>query len=729
MMKWCRVVVIGLFFLLLSSTVAQTQEKYFDNMGRIIESFEKIQAAIEVSFEPIDYIRRLQSLRYELKKLEEVFGRRTERRSLSYYLAFKIENNYLSVIRKIEEDQEAVPKEIISQVSEENESHIWLLKEVVKVEEKEGIEKGWVSTITSFMDSDDYDKALQFSELSLTHYGRSRNLAKLNKDISTRIQHFQNDIKEAKRLLEQKKFRESLRVLEEAEKLRKDDPDLIELKRAATETLSKIKVLREEAKNLEKEERYEEAFEKWSELHGLIPTDKEAEEKTKLYKEKLKIITTEYITTCDGCDGFGYCPVCKGSEKCFQCEGSRKCTYCKGAGYFVQRCPYCICRKCGGSGQCPLCKGIGTVYCSQCKGMGYYSETKQVTCGLCRGSGKSPFAGQPCSKCGGTGKETIRVDRLCPKCHGSKLEQCPDCGGNGLCSLCKGRGRSFSCSFCRGIGKIITKCRYCNGTGICPVCKGKGVCNFCKGTGLCGDCIGEGVIVTKVDEERFGEEKLGFISVITTPEGADIYVNGDLRGKTPKTFENIASGDYDIRLVKEGFRTVKRKIKFTDNYSVQFDLKLLPESIFLLRVVGISRAAHRIEFKHYSQRPDGSFLASLDGDGTSEWKKQGEHFLGYEIVDFTAKYEKEYSPELGAERSIDRSELTLRNERGNELKIIRGVPIKISIARARIYDHGSKRIITLTEGEKIKGLTVQKIEENQVVLGDDEGNEYALRLK
>ena len=314
MMKWHRVLVVSLFFLLLLSRAAQAQKKYFENMGRIIESFEKIQAAIEVSFEPIDYIRRLQSLRYELKKLEEVFGSRTERKSLSYYLAFKIENNYLSVIRKIEEERKAVPKEIISRVSEENESHIRLLKEVVKVEEKEGIEKGWASTITSFMDSNDYDKALQFSELSLTHYSRSRTLAKLNEKISIRIQDLQNDIKKAKRLLEQKKFKESLRVLEEAEKLRKDDPDLIELKRAATETLSKIKALRKEAKSLEKEERYKEAFKKWSDLHGLIPTDREAEEKTKRYKETLKIITTEYITTCEGCDGFGYCPVCKGSE-------------------------------------------------------------------------------------------------------------------------------------------------------------------------------------------------------------------------------------------------------------------------------------------------------------------------------------------------------------------------------------------------------------------------------
>lgn len=97
-----------------------------------------------------------------------------------------------------------------------------------------------------------------------------------------------------------------------------------------------------------------------------------------------------------------------------------------------------------------------------------------VRCGLCRGSGESPWEISVCRACRGKGvfwiEEPIKV---CWLCHGTGQQpatrfkvDCKMCGGKGVikppvgvtCPLCHGTGKapgtSKSCGMCKGNGVI-----------------------------------------------------------------------------------------------------------------------------------------------------------------------------------------------------------------------------------------------------------------------------------
>lgn len=82
----------------------------------------------------------------------------------------------------------------------------------------------------------------------------------------------------------------------------------------------------------------------------------------------------------------------------------------------------------------------------------------------------------------------LHVDAMgaaCPSCRGEgRLGiACAECGGNGNCSMCGGRG-----SISHRIGTTDEICTQCNGAGQCPRCLGAGqlfrLCNRCEGQGM-----------------------------------------------------------------------------------------------------------------------------------------------------------------------------------------------------------------------------------------------------
>eukprot|EP00405_Crypthecodinium_cohnii_P004304 CAMPEP_0194746692 /NCGR_PEP_ID=MMETSP0323_2-20130528/663_1 /TAXON_ID=2866 ORGANISM="Crypthecodinium cohnii, Strain Seligo" /NCGR_SAMPLE_ID=MMETSP0323_2 /ASSEMBLY_ACC=CAM_ASM_000346 /LENGTH=194 /DNA_ID=CAMNT_0039659353 /DNA_START=79 /DNA_END=663 /DNA_ORIENTATION=+ len=99
---------------------------------------------------------------------------------------------------------------------------------------------------------------------------------------------------------------------------------------------------------------------------------------------------------------------------------------------------------------------------------------------------------------------TALSTRSCPRCY--EAWKYP------LCLLCKGEG-STPCFRCRCTGRIVAKCRACNGTKrdlrgpagrnamLCSPCSGKGQfegsCESCNGRGIrrCLPCAGRGALV------------------------------------------------------------------------------------------------------------------------------------------------------------------------------------------------------------------------------------------
>ncbi len=132
----------------------------------------------------------------------------------------------------------------------------------------------------------------------------------------------------------------------------------------------------------------------------------------------------------------------------------------------------------------------------------------------------------PCSNCGKTEfKVILKKDTihryLCPECKTPTYvyispnldiimfredEICPECGGTGKCSKCKGTGEMV-CPVCNGAGyykdyDYYRGCHRCGGKGKLwvhhmedfhkEITKGSGLvrCDKCLGTGVCPTCNG-----------------------------------------------------------------------------------------------------------------------------------------------------------------------------------------------------------------------------------------------
>ncbi|MFO7937376.1 MAG: hypothetical protein R6V06_07205 [Kiritimatiellia bacterium] len=110
---------------------------------------------------------------------------------------------------------------------------------------------------------------------------------------------------------------------------------------------------------------------------------------------------------------------------------------------------------------------------------------------------------------------TAQVIKTCTKCRNGKIQKkCPECGGSGICSRCKGKGTipiEQQSSFPSGRltlentrnikSKALTTSKK---THRCPVCNGTGKCTECQGTGkittICPVCGGKITIITAPDK-------------------------------------------------------------------------------------------------------------------------------------------------------------------------------------------------------------------------------------
>lgn len=70
------------------------------------------------------------------------------------------------------------------------------------------------------------------------------------------------------------------------------------------------------------------------------------------------------------------------------------------------------------------------------------------------------------------------------------------------------------------------------------------------------------------------EVKTGSIRIVSNPVGARVFVNGSSYGNTPFTLKNQKPGTYNIRLEKEGFDPVTRKVNLPAGSNLDVNLKM-----------------------------------------------------------------------------------------------------------------------------------------------------------
>jgi len=72
--------------------------------------------------------------------------------------------------------------------------------------------------------------------------------------------------------------------------------------------------------------------------------------------------------------------------------------------------------------------------------------------------------------------------------------------------------------------------------------------------------------------------KIGVLTMMTEPLEADVYIDGENRGKSPIVIENLIIGSHTIRLVKKGYGEVTKQISLQENQTLEIN-EILPTAM------------------------------------------------------------------------------------------------------------------------------------------------------
>lgn len=81
----------------------------------------------------------------------------------------------------------------------------------------------------------------------------------------------------------------------------------------------------------------------------------------------------------------------------------------------------------------------------------------------------------------------------------------------------------------------------------------------------------------------------GTLSVVSEPEGAKVYIDNQLMGRTPYTRERVRPGEYRIRVESEGYDTESRTVNITATDSNTLEFRLIKNSGSLLLITEPAR--------------------------------------------------------------------------------------------------------------------------------------------
>jgi len=118
------------------------------------------------------------------------------------------------------------------------------------------------------------------------------------------------------------------------------------------------------------------------------------------------------------------------------------------------------------------------------------------------------------------------------------------------------------------------------------------------------------------------EPVYGTLDVATTPMGADIYVDGKMLGTTPEYITDILVGTRELRLEKQGYETVSKKITIIEKEVLNVNEKLS----FVKREISSEDEKTHVEKKE-------EYVQTENGSSRYDFEVTGNKINGHEYVD------------------------------------------------------------------------------------------------
>lgn len=145
-------------------------------------------------------------------------------------------------------------------------------------------------------------------------------------------------------------------------------------------------------------------------------------------------------------------------------------------------------------------------------------------------------------------------------------------------------------------------------------------------------------------------------------------------------------------------------------------------------VTKIYKKPVRLLFKGYIQLSDGTYVATINWAGKTDFKKVGEEIRGYKVVDFK-KDVSETKTLWGGTEKIDKSIITLQRDTGERFELVIG---RITLEKeiyAEIFDRKEGKSYEVYVGGDILGNKILDINPTQVIISTQDGERITLIKK
>jgi len=109
----------------------------------------------------------------------------------------------------------------------------------------------------------------------------------------------------------------------------------------------------------------------------------------------------------------------------------------------------------------------------------------------------------------------------------------------------------------------------------------------------------------------------GILDVNSTPRGAEIYLNGELRGKTPEVINALVPGNYELELRLEGFTKWQKNVVIKGEQVSKLEAGLFEEDTKLEQVSELA-----ISQLYFNPHGDNAIITSTSEDDSGIWRFQ-----------------------------------------------------------------------------------------------------------
>jgi serine/threonine protein kinase len=120
------------------------------------------------------------------------------------------------------------------------------------------------------------------------------------------------------------------------------------------------------------------------------------------------------------------------------------------------------------------------------------------------------------------------------------------------------------------------------------------------------------------------------LSIDSEPQGAQVYVDGELWGLSPQERANLPLKLYKIRLVKDGYRPQEIPLTLSSNFSNIYRLEKMPKATVILSAVPFAYVYI-----------DGEYICSIPIQKTHD-VEEGKHVIEFVSKDKTKRYPVEF---------------------------------------------------------------------------------------